>query len=146
MKASSHNWLAIAICAVVNVIFANLWYGPLFGEKWYALHHIVIDKASGSFTKNGVTPDFNPVAVILAAILGAVLTAFILSHLFQKIGVLNWKDGLVFGATIGFLTFIALSINNLFSCNPISLSLIEGSASVVLFAIYGVILGGWRKK
>ena len=36
--------------------------------------------------------------------------------------------------------------NNLFTCNPVGLSLIEGGASVVLFSLYGALLGGWQKN
>ena len=146
MVAPRHNWLAIALCAVINFIFSNLWYGMLFGEKWYALHNMVVDKTNGTFTKNGITPDFNPVAAILGAVAGALISAFILSYLFRRMGVAGWKDGLVTGATIGLFAFIGLSVNNLFICNPMSLSLIEGGAAVILFALYGAILGGWQKK
>jgi uncharacterized membrane protein YwzB len=141
-----HNWLAIALCTVINFIFSNVWFGPLFGAKWYIMHNIVMDKANGTFTKNGVSPDFNPILLIISAVTGAFISAFLLSYLYRRIGVTDWKDGLMTGATIGLFAFIGLSVNNLFSCNPFELSLIEGGAAVVLFAIYGAILGGWKKK
>jgi hypothetical protein len=141
-----HNYLAILLCAVINFVVSNIWYGPLFGEKWYALHGIVMDKTTKTFTTNGVALDFNPIFVIFCAIAGALLSAFLLSYLFQRMGITNWKDGLATGVYIGLFTFVGIAVNHLFLCEPFSLTVIEGCAPVLLFALYGAMLGGWRKK
>jgi uncharacterized membrane protein YwzB len=141
-----HNYYAIALCAVINFIFANTWFGPLFGDKWFAIHGIVMDKANQTFTKDGITPDFNPILVILSAVVGAILSAFLLSYLFSRIGISGWKDGLLTGAVIGLFTLITVGVNNLFSCNPMALTLIDGGAAIVLFGLYGALLGGWQRK
>lgn len=146
METPRLNWYAIALCAVINFVFSNLWFGPLFGDRWYGMHGIVMDKANMTFTKNGVTPDFNPVTVILTAVLGAIVTGYFMAFLFRRMGVSGWKDGAHMGVIIGLFTFIAVYINNLFACNPPALALIEGGGTVVLFGLYGVLLGGWQRK
>jgi uncharacterized membrane protein YwzB len=140
-----HNYLAILVCALLNFLFTNIWYGSLFGAKWYALHHLVSD-SSGAFLKNGQTAKFNPIVAILSALIGALLSAFLLSYLFQRMSVQNWKDGVTTGAFIGLLAAIVMGVNNLFVCDSVYVSLIEGGGTILLFGLYGAVLGGWRKK
>jgi hypothetical protein len=72
--------------------------------------------------------------------------AAIMNWLLQKMNVSTWATGATVGASIGLLMALGILTGNLFAGSPSSLTMVDGSYSLVLFAVIGAIVGGWRKK
>ena len=145
METFKTNWPAIASCAVVNLGLGGLWYGPLFGMMWMDNHGIVPNDTGGTFSKHGAEHSFSFIPLIASAA-GAVLTGLLIHYLFQRMRIGGWQDGLKAGGILGLLAFIGTAVNYLFAVNPATLTWIDGGHSLILFALYGLLIGGWQKK
>ncbi|HRI61487.1 MAG TPA: DUF1761 domain-containing protein [Saprospiraceae bacterium] len=141
------NWLAIVVSVVVTMLIGFLWYGFLFSEQWMAGNGITMEGAAGSekMFKNGVEipMTFTP---MLVNIVGMVINALVMNWLLVKMNVSTWQTGATVGAAIGLLMVLGVLTGNMFANNPMSLTMIDGSYSFLLFVIIGAIVGGWQKK
>jgi hypothetical protein len=66
--------------------------------------------------------------------------------LIQKTGSTDLMSGLTLGAVIGGIHLFGIITGNMFAGNPMSLSMVDGSYTFILFAVMGAILGAWQKK
>ena len=72
--------------------------------------------------------------------------ALVLAWIFRRMNVQSAMDGLKTGLYMGITLSLFYNIMmNLFSMRPYPLSWIDGGAGIIMFAISGLILGGWRK-
>jgi hypothetical protein len=129
------NYLAIAACILVNMGLGMSWYG-IFAEPWMKGH---------GFTMAQIEANTSPAPYIATAI-GSVMAGFVLSHLYQRMNVKGWKDGVITGAAIGSFLFFATVASYLFSQKTLSLGILDGGYMFILFVLYGAVIGGWQKK
>jgi hypothetical protein len=129
------NYLAVAACVLVNMGLGMSWYG-IFSKPWMEGHGLTMD----IIEKNSSALPYVATAV------AAVVSGFILSHLFQKLNVVGWMDGAKTGALLGLLPFVSTIASYLFSQKGLSLGVLDGGYMVVLYTLYGTLIGGWQKK
>jgi hypothetical protein len=135
MKIMKTNYLAIAACVLVNMGLGMSWYG-IFAEPWMAGHGITMQQ---------IESNTSPMPYI-ATIIAALVSGYLLNGLFQRMGVKGWQDGLKTGATIGIFLFLATVASYLFSLKSINIALLDGAYMLILFTLYGTLIGGWQKK
>lgn len=135
MRKQSVNLWAVLVCVVLGQIIPVLWY-TIFSDSWIALN---------GFTAEKMNSGTSPVPYIVS-IISSLLTAYTLAWIFIKIPVRSLPSGFVTGLLLGvvFVLFETI-VKDMFSMRPLMLSLINGGASVLVFAVMGSILGLWRK-
>jgi len=130
------NWLAILACVVLNAVLGLAWYG-VFSQSWMdgnGLTMEVIENAENANMGYGIS----------AAV--ALISAVIFTLFFRRMGVESWMDGLKSGAAVGLLALLGMTVNNWFSMEPMTLSLIDGGFSFFQYTLFGVIIGAWPNK
>jgi Protein of unknown function (DUF1761) len=141
--APKTNWLAVIVSILVTMGLGFVWYGFLFTDQWMAGNGMTME--GEKVLKNGVEMPMSATPMIFNTI-GMAVNVLIINWLLGKTGAKNWMDGLMTGGAIGLVMLIGVITGNLFAGNPLSLSMVDGSYSLVVFAIIGAILGGWQKK
>ena len=135
MRKQSVNLWAVLVCVVIGQIIPALWYGA-FSEQWMALN---------GFTMEQIKSATSPVPY-LASIISTSFMAYTIAWVYTKIPVQSLVMGFLIGLLFGivFVLFETI-VKDMFSMRPLALSLINGGVSVIVYAITGAILGGWRK-
>jgi hypothetical protein len=112
-----------------------LWYGT-FSEQWMALN---------GFTMEQIKSANSPVPY-LASIVSTSFMAYTMAWVFTKVPVKSLLMGFLIGLLFGivFVLFETI-VKDMFSMRALSLSLINGGVSVIVYALTGAILGVWRK-
>lgn len=137
------NWLAILVALVATMALGFLWYGALFQEQWMAGNNIT--QEGEKMFKNGVEIPMSAMPMVVNTI-AMVVYALVVNWLLGQLGVTAWMEGAKVGAAIGLTMAVGICTGNLFANNPLSLSLVDGSYSFLLFTIIGAIIGGWPKS
>lgn len=137
------NWLAIAAAVVAGMVIGFLWYGALFHEQWMAGNGIT--QEGEKYLKNGVEMPMSATPMIFNTI-AMILYALVVNWLLGRMGINTLMDGAMAGGVIGLLMAAGEYTGNLFANNPMSLTMVDGSYALVLFALMGAIIGGWQKK
>jgi Protein of unknown function (DUF1761) len=137
------NWLAVIVAVLVSSGIGFLWYGFIFHETWMAGNGITME--GEKMFKNGAEATMPSMAMAwnTAAL---VIYALLINWLLGISNAANWMDGAKVGGAIGLMTLIGVYTGNMFAMNPASLSMTDGSYSLVTFTLMGAILGGWQKK
>jgi len=138
------NWLAIIVTVVIGMGLGFLWYGVLFLDTWAAGNYITMDEAQEVMFKNGEQVAMSSVPMI-ANTIAMIVYALLINWLINKTDSTTWGKGAALGGIIGVIVVINTFVTNLFAANPTSLSLVDGSYELVLFTVFGAIIGGWRK-
>ncbi|MGB7337319.1 MAG: DUF1761 domain-containing protein [Phototrophicaceae bacterium] len=137
MTLPALNIFAIAIAALVEVIFSAMWFNApfLFNKQWLA----GIGK-----TAEQVAADASPISLVVAVI-GAILTALILAIFIGWMAIDTWYGGILVGllAAIGFSANTAI-IKDGFERRPIGLTLINASHDLIILSIMGLIIALWQ--
>lgn len=98
-------WLSVGVAAVAYFFLSFLWWGPIFGKKWAALHGKSMDEAPSM----GVPLILQAVSTFLIAyVFWNVQAAFFVTHLSDGSGleVGAWGMGsAIFGAVMTWLGF-----------------------------------------
>ena len=137
------NWLAIAASVVVSMLMGFLWYGVLFQSQWMAGNGFTME--GDKMFKNGAEIPMSATPMIVNTV-AMVVYALIMNWLLNKMNISTWQSGALAGGGIGLLMAFGILTGNMFAQNPMSLSLVDGSYSFLLFVLIGAIVGGWRKK
>lgn len=137
------NWLAIVVAVVVAVFIGFLWYGMFFTDMWMAGNGITME--GEKVIKNGVEMPMTPTPMIFNVI-GMIVYALVLNWLVGLTGTNSWAGGAKLGGAIGLLMIIGITTGNLFAARPSSLTMVDGSYSLVQFIVMGAIIGGWPKR
>ncbi|MBK6996944.1 MAG: DUF1761 domain-containing protein [Lewinellaceae bacterium] len=137
------NWLAIAASVVVSMLMGFLWYGVLFQSQWMAGNGFTME--GDKMFKNGAEIPMTATPMIVNTV-AMVVYALIMNWLLNKMNISTWQSGALAGGGIGLLMAFGILTGNMFAQNPMSLSLVDGSYSFLLFVLIGAIVGGWRKK
>lgn len=129
------NHLAVAVCAIFNLVLGALWYSPvMFYNAW---------KKENNLTEE-VLKKVNPVKTYGLTILFSVIMSYNLAFFLG-----DAKTDAAWGATAGFLTgfgwaALIFSVIALFELRSWKYIFINGGYIVVYFTIIGFILGVWR--
>jgi hypothetical protein len=134
-KFKEVNYWAVIVSWVAAMVFGWLWYGLLFMKSWQAA--------------SGVSPDTmgSPAAGMIVMAVCYFIIVLGVGLVFAGAGVKNAGSGVAGGLMISFFFLVTTALTNVvFENRPMSLFFINGSYSLVMFAIVGAILGGWKKK
>ena len=129
------NYLAIAACVVINMGLGMTWYS-IFANAWMNGHGITMAQVEANASA----------APYIATTIAALAAGYVLSLLYQRMNVSGWQDGAITGAAIGSFLFFATVASYLFSQKPLTLAILDGGYMVILFVLYGALIGGWQKK
>lgn len=139
------NWLAIVASVVVSMIIGFLWYGVLFVDQWMAGNGITVSEDETAMFKDGVALDMSMTPMIVN-IFFMVVYAFIMNWLINKTNSYGWQSGMMVGLAVGVTHTLNVIVGNLFASNPSSLSMVDGSYSLVLFTVMGTVIGAMQKR
>lgn len=137
------NWLAVAAAVVAGMAIGFLWYGALFQNQWMAGNGISMD--GDIVFKDGVEQPMSSMPMIVNT-LAMIIYAIFMDWLIFKTNDTTWAKGATLGLILGLVMLVGVYVGNLFAMAPMSLSMVDGSYSLVLFTVMGAIIGGWRKK
>ena len=135
MDFSSVNWLAVAVCVVLNVVAGFIWYHPaVFFKPWW--------KGIGKSEDEVAQP--NPMLYVWT-LLAAFVEAVFVSFLLNTMGSNTIASGLTAGFMI-WLGFVATTnlVNNLFAERGFKVWAIEAGNHLVYLLLTGAILSVWR--
>jgi len=138
------NWFALIVSALVGMAMGYLWYGMLFTKQWMAGNGLTMDDA-GNMMKNGVAMPHSSMPMIVNAV-SLLVYAYIMNWLVNKTSSFDMKSGATLGAMIGAIHLFGIYTGNRFAGNPISLSMVDGWYTFLLFTVMGAIIGAWRPK
>ncbi|NOT36806.1 MAG: DUF1761 domain-containing protein [Saprospiraceae bacterium] len=136
------NWLALLTTLVVNMGLGMLWYGKLFNAQWMSGNGISL--AGDKMMKNGVEMPMSNLPMI-TNVVSLLVFSFLINWLVEKTQSFTFQSGAILGGVIGLINFFGIYTGNRFAGNPTSLSMVDGSYTLLLFVIMGAIIGGWRK-
>lgn len=139
------NWLAIVASVFVSMVIGFLWYGALFQQQWMAGNGITVSEDETAMFKDGVALDMSMTPMIVN-IFFMVVYAFIMNWLINKTNSYGWQSGMMVGLAVGVTHTLNVIVGNLFASNPSSLSMVDGSYSLVLFTVMGTIIGAMQKR
>ena len=135
MKNAQINWLAVLAVVVISQVIPAIWYG-LFAKTWMAGNNMTEAQAMSAAV---------PMNYLIAA-LYALVAAYLMLLLMDKMGINTAIEGAKLGLLLGGLAFGGMMLCNIFSIRPFNLTLIDGGNNVAIFTAAGAILGGWQKK
>jgi uncharacterized protein DUF1761 len=126
---SAVNWVAVIIAAIVTVIIGTVWYLPaLFGRRWAAETGREIDASP------------NPTLYVVA-IVGALISSYVMALLVNATGVASVTEGVVLGAIVGIgIPAVNAAVGGAFEGRSWALWAINAGNSVVVLAVAGGIL------
>lgn len=141
------NWIALLVCVIAGMGIGFLWYGVLFVDIWAAGNNITFEETGDTmkFFKDGVEMPSSPAPMVFNMAF-MVVYALLMNWLLGKTGATNWLDGAKIGALIGLVLLLNIITGNMFAMNPLSLSMVDGSYSFLMFVLFGAIIGGWQKR
>ncbi len=137
------NWLALVVAALVGIAMGFLWYGMLFSNQWMAGNGITM--AGEKMMKNGAELPMSALPMIVNAV-SMLVYAYLMNWLVNKTSSFDLKSGATLGAVIGVIHLFGIYTGNRFAGNPVSLSMVDGFYTFLLFTVMGAIIGAWRAK
>ena len=138
------NWLAVIASAVAGMGIGFLWYGLFFNAQWMTGNGITTNEDRTTMFKDGAELPVSMTPMIVNFV-GMVVFAIILNWLINRTNHTTGAKGATLGGVIGLIAAINIFLSNMFAFNPSSLTMIDGSYIIVVLAVMGLILGGWRK-
>lgn len=139
----STNWLAVIVAAVAGMGIGFLWYGVVFQDQWMTGNGIqMVDE---KFFKNGIEQASSSMPMLFNTIAMLIYGVF-MDWLIHKTGDTSLGKGATLGFILGLVMVVGIFIGNMFSFNSNSLSIVDGSYSLVLFTAIGAIIGGGGEK
>ena len=134
------NYIAVAVCAVLSMVVGFVWYGPLFGKKWMEIAGM--DKETEERRKEMMkdTPKLYVAQFLIS--LGQV---YILAHFIK-----GWSD--VSGVESALWIWAGFVLPTVAAASMWTADrkevkwarfLIQGGYYLVLFVMFGYILGTW---
>lgn len=135
------NYWAVLVCAILSMIIGAMWYGPIFGKKWM---QIIGADAQDIETRKKMEESSGPLYLVQFVL--SIFQIAVLAYYIQ-----GWQDmsGLVnalwIWAAFVMPTVAAASMwTNQSGKIKWSQFGIQTGYQLIMFAIYGIILGLWR--
>lgn len=141
------HYLEIITCLVISMVLGSLWFGPIFGKRWMAI--IGANKDAAQTEIDQTRREEMQKAAMPLYFVQALLTLvqiFVLDQFIQVIARASGMNGLQV-AVWTFLAFImpAVAAASMWTADTSSVKwgrfLIQGGYYVLLFIIFGAILG-----
>ncbi|MEK7554653.1 MAG: DUF1761 domain-containing protein [Patescibacteria group bacterium] len=132
------NYLAVFASAVASMAIGFLWYGPVFGKQWIAMMGFTKEQMDAAKSK-GMTKSY------VIALIGSLVTAYVLAHFVVYTGAVNITGGLQTGfwVWLGFVATVALG-SVLWEGKSWKLYGLNMSYQLVNLLVIGVILAVWQ--
>jgi Protein of unknown function (DUF1761) len=134
------SYLMVVVCAVLSMIVGSVWYGPLFGKKWMEI--CGVDPTNLDAIKQ-MQKEAMPLYGIQFVL--SLLQLYILAHFVQ-----GWSEASgIESAVWMWLGFVMPTVagSAMWNNSPNRLKwasfLIQAGYQLVMFVIYGYILGMW---
>jgi hypothetical protein len=135
------NYLAILVSAALAVVIGGLWYGPVFGKLWMSLV--------------GITPEsmksmkMTPLAAMVGGFIGALLTAFVLSHHIVFAGVFLGMSGVELALMSAFFIWLGFYVpvtagSLLWEGKSWKLFALNASYYLVVLLVNALLLSLWK--
>lgn len=143
------NWLAIAACIVAGMFIGFLWYGVFFNTQWSEAVGLTgpgLISEGGEVFKHGKSVVIDPATPMIVNILLMFTYGMFMHWLANMTNHKTLAKGAMLGAIIGLIIAASHAVGNLFAMDSSMLTIVDGSYHLVLFAVIGGIIGGWRKK
>jgi len=115
----------------------------LFSNQWMAGNGISM--VGEKMMKNGVEMPMSALPMIINAV-SMLVYAYLMNWLINKTNSFDLKSGATLGAVIGVIHLFGIYTGNRFAGNPVSLSMVDGFYTLLLFTVMGAIIGSWRAK
>jgi phosphoglycerol transferase MdoB-like AlkP superfamily enzyme len=134
---TDHNYLAILVAGISNMVLGFLWYGPIFGKVWMGLIGKTVDELNP-----------NPIIYVVSFLL-SLLMAFVLSTFIHHVDASIQSMTLLLGVLVALLAwvgFVGTSTfqNNMYSGISKRLYVIDYGYVLAAMLIQGAIVGVWR--
>lgn len=129
------NYWAVLVGGIIPMIVGFVYYLPsVFGKTWQALSGLSDQDVNGG-----------PGAGYLLTFIGALLTAYILSHFVDYASATTFSTGALTGfwAWLGFTAMTSLA-NDIFSKKPLKLWAIQAGYHLITLTILGGVLAVWQ--
>jgi hypothetical protein len=126
------NWLAVIVATVAGIIVGFVWYAPpVFGRRWARVSGIELPQ-----------PGQAQPTTYIAAIVVALVTAYVLAVLIRGLGAATLADGAIVGAVV-WLGFVAtwLASGVFFERRSTEWWAINAGQAIVSLVIMGAIIG-----
>ena len=146
---SSFKWLAVLVSVIVGMFIGFLWYGAFFNGAWSEAVGFTgpgLTEAGAEVLKYGQPVTLDPVTPMIINVGLMTLYAVFFGWLTGRTEDTTFGEGAMLGAVVGVVAAAGQAVGNLFAMEPTVLSLIDGSYYIVLFAVIGGIMGGWRNR
>lgn len=134
------NYVTILIAAIISMVVGALWYGPLFGKKWLEIIGATADDLA---RREAMQKAARPLYAIQFAL--SLLQVYVLAHFVEA-----WEDGTGVGTAVWiWLGFVMPTVagSSMWNNNPNRMKwamfLIQAGYQLVMFIIYGWVLGNW---
>lgn len=137
-----HNYLAIIVMVIVQILIGFLWYGFLFAEPWAMEGY---GKSIEEFT-SGMAGKDNSTPYIINIIL-TIFNCVFMSWLVQRLSATSFGSGFMVGlyASLG-LALPAIAIHYAFLGKSFTLIAIDFCMTALVVMLTGGVLAAWRKK
>ena len=138
------NWLAVLVCGVASMVLGSLWYGPLFGKMWMEMTGFNnMDPARREEMKKGMVRSYS------LAFIGALIMAYILSHVITYASNYNNVSGVSAGLSSAFWMWLGFIVPSsmgmvLWEGKPWKYWFLNASYYLIQLLVFGLILGSWR--
>ncbi len=143
------NWLAVVVAALAGMFIGFLWYGAFFNGAWSEAVGFTgpgLTEPGAEVFKHGEAVTLDPVTPMIVNFVVMAIYAFFMAWFTGVTGRTNLISGLLLGAIIGGILALNHLTTNMFAMGSSTLTAIDGSYTIVLFAVMGAIVGAWRKK
>ncbi len=139
------NYLAVLAGAVCNMVLGFLWYVPLFGKQWMRLSGFTPERIAEAKANNGKGMGKS----YALAFIGALVMAFVLSHMLVFATAYLNTEGVSAGLSTGFwawLGFVApITLGSvLWEQKSWKLWVLTNSYYLLTLLVMGTILAVWK--
>lgn len=127
------EYLSVLIAGVAGFMFGAVWYTVL-ADKWMAASGVALDESGKPANRSDPVP-------YITSLLGAILVAGMMRHMFELSAIDTVGKGLVSGLGIGlFLVSPWIATFYSFGARPRSLILIDGGYATFGCTVIGIVL------
>ena len=143
------NFLAIALCSILAMVIGGFWYGPLFGKKWMEI--TATNEGDAEARKKMQTPSRSLYVIqFLLTLFQVTVFAYLMHFIDPAIDLSSTLIIWISYALIIWAAFVMpiLATTTMWNNDSRRIALtrffIQAGYQLVIFIMFGVILGLWR--
>jgi len=128
------DWVGVIIATVAAMVLGAVWYGPLFGQRWFAL----VGKTREELKSQG------GIGYLLAAV-GSFVLAIVMTYVTQWGAAEGFGEGIIVGIVMwaGFVLSTQV-VGAVFEGRPWELIMLNSGSSLLTFAIVAGIVSQYN--